>query len=158
MHLLRAALLFTVHDYPPYGIVAGLVTKGYKGCVCRGLNTIYKRSKYLQKNLWDHQHQIYLCRVHPLRENEDQFRGVKEHRVAPERLSGLETKQLGEERGEWLKNGGTKGSEEDPVSRHGVKRVSALFSLPYWEVKCLYYLFEAPPHVNSSFFMYDLSQ
>ena len=134
-HLLRAALLFTVHDYPAYGIVAGLVTKGYKGCVCCGPHNICRRSKYLRKNVWDHQHRRFLPEVHPLRENVEQFRGETDHRVAPERLTGAETKRCGEEREAWLRNGGTKGALDDPVRQHGVKRVSALFSLPYWEVR-----------------------
>ena len=133
-HQLRAVLMFTINDYPAYGIVSGLVTKGYKGCVCCGPNTICRRSKFLGKNVWDHQHRMYLPAHHYLRENERQFRGEAEHRFAPPRMTGAETKRCGMEREEWLRNGGTKGSVDDPVRRHGVKRVSALFTLPYWEV------------------------
>ena len=123
--------MFTIHDYPAYGIVAGLVTKGYKGCVCCGPNNVCRRSKSLSKNIWDHQHRMYLPASHYLRENENQFRGQREHRVAPARMSGDETKRCGIEREDWIRGGGVPGSEGDLVRRHGVKRLSALFTLPY---------------------------
>jgi hypothetical protein len=41
---LRAILLWTIHDFPAYGIVARCVTKGYKSCpICRP-QTISRRS------------------------------------------------------------------------------------------------------------------
>lgn len=134
-HYLRAVLMFTIHDYPAYGIVAGLVTKGYKECVCCGPHTICRRSKYLSKNVWDNQHRMYLPEVHPLRDNEVHFRGRAEHRVAPPRMTGTETRHCGEERERWLREGGVIGAADDPVKVHGVKRLSALFTLPYWEVR-----------------------
>ena len=141
-YYLRACLMFTINDYPAYGIVSGLVTKGYKGCVCCGPNNVCRRSKYLGKNVWDHQHRMFLPENHYLRENENLFRGEKEHRVAPPRMTGAETRRCGEEREEWIRGGGVPGAEGDPVRRHGVKRVSALFSLPYWEVPLIpsYYI------------------
>lgn len=36
LKLLRGILLWCIHDYPAYGMVSGLVTKGYRGCVCCG--------------------------------------------------------------------------------------------------------------------------
>ena len=135
LHLLRVMLMFTIHDYLAYGIVAGLVTKGYKGCVCCGPNTLSRRSKYLKKNVYDHQHRRYLPKLHDLRENEVLFRGQTERRLPPPRMTGQETRRCGEEREEWLRNGGVSGSAGDPVRQHGVKRVSALFTLPYWSVR-----------------------
>ncbi|KAG0594066.1 hypothetical protein M758_UG045000 [Ceratodon purpureus] len=77
---------------------------------------------------------MYLSESHYLRENEDQFRGQREHRVAPMRMTGVETKRCGMEREQYLREGGVRGGEGDPVRRHGVKRLSKLFTLPYWEV------------------------
>jgi hypothetical protein len=33
-------LMWTIHDFPAYGLVAGCDTKGYKGCPICGLDTI----------------------------------------------------------------------------------------------------------------------
>jgi hypothetical protein len=50
---LRVMLLWTIHDFPAYGIVAGCVTKGYKSCPVYGPDTISRRSAALKKNLND---------------------------------------------------------------------------------------------------------
>ena len=77
---------------------------------------------------------MWLPISHLLRKNEEQFRGVAEHRVAPQRLTGGETKRSGEEREQWLLNREVPGAADDLVRVHGVKRKSALFTLPYSEV------------------------
>ena len=41
---------------------------------------------------------------------------------------------MAEERAQYLVDGGRMDAEEDPVKVHGLKRVSALFLLPYWVV------------------------
>jgi len=40
----------------------------------------------------------------------------------------------GEECVVYIENGGHKNIEDDPIKNHGVKRVSILFTLPYWAV------------------------
>jgi hypothetical protein len=47
---MRAILLWTIHDFPAYGIVAGCVTKGYRSCSICGPGTISRRSTALKKN------------------------------------------------------------------------------------------------------------
>ena len=136
-HYLRCILMFCIHDSFAYGHVSGQVTKGYKGCVCCGPNNICRRSKCLEKNVWDHQHQIYLPESHYLRDDEVHFRGQREHRLPPPSMTSTEIKQFGMERAEWLRQGGVKGAVGDPVRRHNVKRMSALYTLPYWEVSYL---------------------
>ncbi len=37
---LRGILMWTIHDFPTYGLVVGCDTKGYKGCPICGLDTI----------------------------------------------------------------------------------------------------------------------
>jgi hypothetical protein len=48
--VLRAMLLFTIHDFPGYGLVAGCTTKGAKGCPICGKNT--KTQILKKKYLW----------------------------------------------------------------------------------------------------------
>ena len=65
------------------------------------------------------------------------IQGLTEHIVPQPRLPGQQIRECGEEREAWLQKGGVKGAPDDPVRRHSVKRVSALFSLPYWSVSFL---------------------
>lgn len=62
------------------------------------------------------------------------FDGNQELRAAPQRASGAEIRRCAEEREHFLASGGAEDDDEDPVRTHGVKRLSALFELPYWEV------------------------
>ena len=50
---MKAILLWTIYDFPAYGIVAGRVTKGYRACPCCGPNTTSRRSRALHKNIYD---------------------------------------------------------------------------------------------------------
>jgi hypothetical protein len=45
---MKVILMWTMHDLPTYGIVVGLVTKGYRGCPCCGTNTVSRMSRALQ--------------------------------------------------------------------------------------------------------------
>jgi hypothetical protein len=64
----------------------------------------------------------------------ESFNGKEERRCKPARVSGIEHRRRGEARERWLNAGGIAGNENDPVKRHGVKRHSLLFKLPYWDV------------------------
>ena len=132
--LLKLCCSLQIHDYPAYGTVAGVVTKGYNGCACCGPNNITQRSLDLKKNIWDHQHGRFLPAVHWMRDDETLFRGNTEHRPPMPQMSGSSTREFGEERDAYIHNGGVASAPTDPVRCHGVKRLSALFSLPYWQV------------------------
>ena len=49
---LRAILMWTLHDFPAYGLLSGLTTKGYKGCPVCGPSTVSRQSKILRKNVY----------------------------------------------------------------------------------------------------------
>jgi hypothetical protein len=55
---LRVLLLWTIYDFPAYGLIAGCVTKGFRGCPVCGPSTKSKRSAALKKNLYDDQHRM----------------------------------------------------------------------------------------------------
>ena len=130
---LRGMLLWTIHDYPAYGLISGCVTKGYKGCPVCGPQVESRFSKSLRKNIFQG-HRRYLSENHPFRFMKDSFNGKPEHRSKPTRVTGLEHRRRGEAQQRWMEAGGTAGSENDPVKWHGVKRHSVLFKLPYWDV------------------------
>ncbi|XP_070029676.1 uncharacterized protein [Nicotiana sylvestris] len=65
---LRASLLWTINDFPAYGILSGWSTKGRKQC-------------YMG-------HRRFLEINHPYRRNKSSFDNTKEERLAPQALSG----------------------------------------------------------------------
>jgi hypothetical protein len=77
--VLRAMLLFTIHDFPGYGLVAGCTTKGAKRCPICGKNTKTRRSRYLKKIIYGHAHRKWLDELHHWRFREDLFDNTEEH-------------------------------------------------------------------------------
>ena len=49
---LRGMLLWTVNDFPAYGLISGQITKGHKACPVCGPNVVTRRSKALKKNVY----------------------------------------------------------------------------------------------------------
>lgn len=130
---MKAILLWTIHDFPAYGIVAGCVTKGYRGCPICAENTISRRSRALHKNVYDDQHRRWLPAGHPWRSNLHDFNGSPEYNGPPRRVTSSDILRWGHLRESFVHRGGGQPSE-DPVRRFGIKRVSSLFKLPYWKV------------------------
>ena len=54
--MMKEILVWTIHDFPAYGIVGGCVKKGYKSYPIYGPRTISRRLVVLKKNLNDIQH------------------------------------------------------------------------------------------------------
>ena len=133
--MLRAALLWTINDFPAYGYLSGWSTKGYKACpVCLDETT----SLYLNNG---HKccymgHRRFLPIDHKWRREKKQFNGEREHRQPPRTLSGEEVLQqlLRIEQVEF-------GKAPDLLQQKKRKRVqnssnwkkmSIFFELPYW--------------------------
>ncbi|XP_071925283.1 uncharacterized protein [Coffea arabica] len=133
--MLRAALLWTINDFPAYGYLLGWSTKGYKACpVCLDETT----SLYLNNGhkccYMGHRH--FLPIDHKWRREKKQFNGEREHRQPPRTLSGEEVLQqlLRIEQVEF-------GKAPDLLQHKKRKRVqnssnwkkmSIFFELPYW--------------------------
>lgn len=131
---LHAILLWTTHDLPAYGCVAGCVTKGYRGCPICGHGTISRRSAALKKNVYDKQHRRWLPPEHPYRLGiVGGYAGPPEHRGPPPMRTAADVLQWGHLREEFLRAGGTPKSA-DPAQIYGIKRVPSLYQLPYWKV------------------------
>ena len=132
--LLRAVLMWTIHDFPALGLVSGCVTKGYKACPNCGPNTIARYSKPMRKMIYTG-HRRLLARPHPYRRKKSWFNGKIEKRTKPRALLTDEIIKNGTERDEWIAKGGKPGARNDPVHKHGMKRMCALWKLPYWKVR-----------------------
>ena len=131
---LRAALLFTVNDFPAYGLMAGQQVKGFVGCPICGPDTFSEYSNVLKKMLYMGGRRL-LCGEHRFRRSRQAFNGLPEFNPPPGRPSGQDILDRGESRAAFLESGGEDEDDEDPVKVHGVKRASILFQLPYWKVR-----------------------
>ena len=130
---LRAMLIWTVNDFPAYGLLSGQQVHGYKGCPLCGPETCSEYARLLHKMIFMGARR-HLPPDHPFRRLRAAFNNHQEWEVAPVRPSGEEVCRWGMERDEFLRQGGIENSEDDPVRVHGVKRWSTLFKLPYWKV------------------------
>ena len=130
---LRAMLLWTVHDFPALGLIAGQVVKGYVACPVCGAGTCAHYSQALKKMIYLGNRR-FLPEGHRFRRARAAFDNNQEHATFPPRRTGAEILEQGRSRVAWLRDGGVEDSPEDPVKEHGIKRVSILFALPYWKV------------------------
>ncbi|XP_062113418.1 uncharacterized protein LOC133824536 [Humulus lupulus] len=83
---MRAAILWTIHDFPTYGTVSGYSTQGYKACpVCEDDTSSFRiRGKTCFMG-----HRRYLCPNHQWR-NDMEYDGTIERRSPPRILTGDE--------------------------------------------------------------------
>lgn len=131
--------MWTLHDFPAYGLLSGLTTKGFKACPVCGPRTISRRSKILRKNIYCNCHRRYLPADHYFRGADAAFDGVACHEMEGEPLTGNQTIRHGRQSERYIEGGGTEKDSEFPGKVHGVKRVSALYQLPYWRVCLLHW-------------------
>jgi hypothetical protein len=137
--ILWAILMWTISNYPAYGLISGLCTHGHKGCTVYGPATEARTAKfgnklnaqnkvkgrktvYIWAHRWTHQH-------HPYRRDLS-FNGEEEHRLPPVPLTAEETVRFGVDHEKYLAEGGRENAKEDPVYEHRVKRRSYLDDLP----------------------------
>lgn len=139
---LRALVMWTITDFPAYGLISGLCCKGYKGCPPCGPETEArmagtgdllndrrtKGSKLVYGGI-----RRYLPRHHPYRRNK-RFNGTHEHRTTPNVVTGLDVIRYAAWRQSYLDLGGKENAAHDPVHFTGVKRLCSLYELPYWQV------------------------
>jgi hypothetical protein len=134
--------MWTISDFPAYGLISGLCCKGYKGCPCCGPDTDGRSAKTgdLRPDRSTKGSKIvyggirrYLARHHPYRRNM-RFNGERKTRTRPQVVSGPDVIKYAAWRQSYLDLGGTKRAKSDPVHCTGVKRLSAFFELPYWQV------------------------
>ncbi|KAI5347609.1 hypothetical protein L3X38_000496 [Prunus dulcis] len=112
---LRAALMWTINDFPAYGNLSGCVVKGYKACPICGDDTPSHRLKNGHKICYIG-HRKWLPINHPYRRQRAAFNGKPEYGIPPEPLTGEEVLHM-------VENG----------DRVCWKRKSIFFDLEYWK-------------------------
>ena len=133
---LRAVLLWTMHDFPGYGTVAGVAHQGYVACpICgpqfKGEHSIeLGKQTYTDTRRWLPHDDTWRSAT-----MKDLFNGREENRGKPDVVSAEEQVERANEYKTWLDDGNKEGALGDPSKVHGVKKKSILHNLPYWKVK-----------------------
>ncbi|CAL9018215.1 unnamed protein product, partial [Prunus brigantina] len=112
---LRAALMWTINDFPAYGNLSGCVVKGYKACPICGDDTPSHRLKNGHKICYIG-HRKWLPINHPYRRQRAAFNGKPEYGTPPEPLTGEEVLHMVED-----------------GNRVCWKKKSIFFDLEYWK-------------------------
>ena len=126
---MRAALLWTINDFPAYGMMSGWSTKGYMACPTRNKDicSLGLRSKICYMG-----HRRFLPSNHSWRKSK-KFNGKTEHGVAPIELSGddilLQLEILNDVK--FGKHPSSKKRKRSPNELNWTKK-SIFFNLPYW--------------------------
>uniref|UniRef100_A0A151UIM5 Transposase n=2 Tax=Cajanus cajan TaxID=3821 RepID=A0A151UIM5_CAJCA len=89
--LMRAALMWTINDFPAYGMLSGWMTMGRLACpICMENNRGFSLA-CSKKTSWFDCHRRFLPQDHPYRRNKTSFtKGKVEVLTPPRRLSGQE--------------------------------------------------------------------
>ena len=139
---LRAILMWTINDFPAYGLLSGQQVHEYKACPLCSPETCAEHSRLLGKMIFLGARR-YLPEDHRYRRARAAFDMNEEWGLPPERPTGEEIFRWGTQCSQFLANGGVENSSEDPVKLHGVKRESIFFQLPYWKVWMSNYFFSS---------------
>jgi len=124
----RAALLWTVSDFPAYAMLSGWRTSGKLACPVCNYDTW---SKYLPKSkkMCYMGHRRFLDSNHKWRKNKKGFDGYEEFRVAPVPLLGSTIlEKIGERENLFGNPQKRKRNNVDPWTKKSI-----LFELPYWD-------------------------
>ncbi|XP_029146011.1 uncharacterized protein [Arachis hypogaea] len=126
---IKAALMWTINDFPAYGNLSGWCTYGEFACPSCNINThsirLTKSQKYCYMG-----HRRFLKSNHKYRNDARSFDGTKESRVAPCPISGSSV--LNQTRGInfFL---GKLGEDVSGVIKNTWRKRSIFFNLPYWK-------------------------
>ena len=133
---LRGMLLWTIYDFPGYGMVGGFSHQGYAACPWCGSELGAEHSTQLGKCTYGGTRQ-WLPHNHPYRSKDmkDYFNGELENRPKPREVTVEEQMRYVAEWEAWKASGNRDGVAGDPSKVHGVKRLSSLYRLPYWKVR-----------------------
>ncbi|XP_026440115.1 uncharacterized protein LOC113338938 [Papaver somniferum] len=146
--LMKARLLWSIHDFPALGTLSGCVNHGYYACPTCGDNTMVDWLSFSKKICYMG-HRRWLPAKHKYRDDRLNFAGGVERGAAPWPLTGLQVQEmvhnLKYKRGKvkQLANKRKRGSEhgadeEEEVSDHQLfSRRSILNDLPNWGSKSI---------------------
>ncbi|XP_019255072.1 PREDICTED: uncharacterized protein LOC109233652 [Nicotiana attenuata] len=123
---MRAALLWTISDFPAYAMLSGWSTKGKLACPCCNYGTNSRYLKHSRKMCYM-DHRVFLPMDHPWRSNKRSFNGKTEFRPPPPLLKGTDVLNS-------LQNfNNVFGKKRKRTNDGPWKKRSIFFELPYWQ-------------------------
>ena len=152
---MRAALMWTISDFPAYSMLSGWSTAGKLACpYCMENSDAFTLSKG-GKTSWFDNHRKFLLMEHPFRRNKKAFRkGQTVLKGAPPIRSGVEILEI-------IENYGFKKVTEidadginAQISKNchcGWKKRSIFWDLPYWKTNLIRYNLDVM-HIEKNFF------
>lgn len=134
--LMKAALMWTINDFPAYGMLSGWMTRGKLACpICMEHSKAFSLA-HSRKTSWFDCHRKFLPQNHPYRRNKTAFtKGRAETSTPPQRLSGQEVW----ERVRHLPSV-EESSDQHPLGygvEHNWTKRSIFWELPYWKTHLL---------------------
>jgi hypothetical protein len=129
-YVTKAVLMWTMHDYPGYGIASSLQTQGYHACPpCGPVEVPAYSTEFLGKIIY-HGHRKFLVRGHKWRAR--RYNALwggydEESKEPPKRWTGYE----------WLAMWTQVEEGMVPLATSGMKGLSIFFELDYWAVSTL---------------------
>ncbi|VVA26864.1 PREDICTED: LOC109704191 isoform [Prunus dulcis] len=134
---MRAAIMWTINDYPAYAYMSGWSTQGKLACPCCGSNTSHLNLHHGSKQFYMG-HRRFLQLDHSWLNQKMQFDNTREKRVAPTRPLGIDMiNELSELREITHNKNGTKQTIAGFGKTHNWKKHSIFFKLPYWKTLLL---------------------
>ncbi|CAL2228983.1 unnamed protein product [Prunus armeniaca] len=130
---MRAALLWTINDYPAYAYMSSWSTSGKLACPYCESDTSHRRLSHGSKTCYLG-HIRFLLSDHVWRNQRSQFDNTREIRLAPKRPSGDDViNELSELREITHGKDGKKHTILGFGKDHNWKKHSIFFQLPYWK-------------------------
>ena len=126
-------VIWTIGDFPTYGMMAGCVTKGFVGCLVCGPSFRSRRSKVLHKNVCCNCARRWLDDDHHMKMDIENF-FTMEHQRAPSPVTSAQALQYANAREWWILQEGKTPIANDPIRQNGIKWKSAFYRLLYWSV------------------------
>ncbi|XP_042942758.1 uncharacterized protein LOC122307433 [Carya illinoinensis] len=128
--MLHAALMWTINDFPAYGILSGWSTKGRLACPACNEGTDANWLKYGRKHCYMG-HRRFLPPDHMWRKRKNDFNGKEDHRMPPRVLEGSDIEaqllMLGD-----VQFGKSHRKRKRTVEELNWTKYSIFFRLPYW--------------------------
>ncbi|WVZ25292.1 hypothetical protein V8G54_003836 [Vigna mungo] len=147
---MRAMLMWTINDFPAYGMLSGWSTHGKLACPHCMEHSKAFRLYHGRKNSWFDSHRRFLSNEHPFRRNRNAFKkGEVDMEDAPPYLMGTEV---------WNKVNGYPKVTENGAPRtdgygewHNWTKKNIFWDLPYWKDNLLRHNLDFM-HIEKNFF------